>query len=90
LTIDVKLNRFGKKHDGTPERLALSAGEADSPLLEQKQSSAPSFCFTNDPTPLLVLADIKQRDRFADDAGIWPLRKFNDGSRDSARFMQFR
>jgi hypothetical protein len=55
----------------------LPAGEADSPLLEQKQSPAPTLCLSNNPTPLLVLADIKQWDRFIDDAGVRPVRKIH-------------
>src|SRR5580658_11204525 len=57
LVLDVEIERLGKEHHRASGRLALSAGEAGSRLLEKEQATAAARRFTDHPERALVAAD---------------------------------
>ena len=75
--LDVELKLLVEKHHCATRRPALLAGEAHGGTPKQKYAAAAALGLARHPEPMLVLGDVEQRDRLAEDVQVRPSGKID-------------
>jgi hypothetical protein len=87
LILNIRLEAFCEKSRRASGRCAVVGSEPHRRTFEQKNAACPPLGLARHPQPVLVAPNEKQRDGFAENAGVGAPRKFSHRARRSGQLI---